>query len=90
MNANTSYFCICARVKGWNRVLGFILLAVTWFLSIWIAAEAMRLGAGSLLIALELVLLGFALAWRKLAQAQFARVDWQALRPMQMRRSAIA
>ncbi|MES2624778.1 MAG: hypothetical protein V4628_05840 [Pseudomonadota bacterium] len=81
LNANTSYYCMCARLKGWSRLRGFILIAATWFFSVWIAAESMRLGIGTYLIALEVVLVGFAIGWRHLAKTHFARVDWQVLKP---------
>ena len=88
LNANTSYYCICARVKGWGTRSGFILIVVNWFFIVWVAAESMRQANGFLLLALEVVLLGFAIAWRHLAKTRLAHIDWQALKPVQVRRGA--
>jgi hypothetical protein len=84
LHAHTSYYCICSRVRGWNVTMSFVLIATIWCCSTWIAIQSLKEGTAATLFMLELALFGITLIWRHLGRTQFARVDWQVLKPLQM------
>jgi hypothetical protein len=86
LNAHTAYYTICARIKGWGSLQGFMVPGIAMGASVWLIFKSMGSDTVIPLLIFESILLSLALMWRQLARAQFSRIDWQALRPMNFRR----
>ena len=89
LNAHTSYYIFCAKVRGWHWVFN-LLVALPPLAIALVLIFAIDSRSSAQFVAFEFSLLVLALYWRHLAKIRFARVDWQVLKSSGWQRGATA
>lgn len=82
LNAHTAYYSIYAKIAGWGVLPRLLVPGICLSISVWLMFRSIRSDTVIPLLMFETVLLGLALLWRQLGRTQFARIDWQMLKPM--------